>query len=50
MLKQSYHNYDHGLKLIREKTGVREFLISPEGIENPDGYLNQMIREIYKDE
>jgi len=49
-LKQSYHNYDHGLKLIREKTGVREFLISPEGIENPDGYLNQMIREIYKDE
>ncbi|MBP1714459.1 MAG: family ATPase, partial [Deltaproteobacteria bacterium] len=49
-LKQSYHNYDHGLKLIREKTGVREFLIPPEGIENPDGYLNQMIREIYKDE
>jgi endopeptidase Clp ATP-binding regulatory subunit ClpX len=50
MLKQSYHNYDHGLKLIREKTGVREFLVPPEGIENPDGYLNQMIREIYKEE
>jgi hypothetical protein len=50
VLKQSYHNYDHGLKLIREKTGVREFLVPPEGIENPDGYLNQMIREIYKEE
>jgi len=29
---------------------VREFLVPPEGVENPDGYLNQSIREIYKDE
>ena len=49
-LRDSYHNYEHGLKLIREKTGVREFLVPPEGVENPDGYLNQLIREIYKDE
>ena len=49
-LKQSFQNYEHGLKLIREKTGTREFLISPEGIENPELYLNQLIREIYKDE
>jgi hypothetical protein len=49
-LKDSFHNYEHGLKLIREKTGVREFLVPPEGMENPDGYLNQMIREIYKEE
>jgi len=49
-LKSAYQNYDPGLKLIREKTGVREFLIPREGVENPDGFLNQMIREIYKDE
>jgi ATP-dependent Clp protease ATP-binding subunit ClpX len=50
VLRQSFQNYDHGLKLIREKTGTREFLIPPEGIENPDIYLNRLIREIYKDE
>jgi len=50
VLKSAYQNYEPGLKLIREKTGVREFLIPPEGVENPDGFLNQMIREIYKDE
>jgi len=50
ILRQSFQNYDHGLKLIREKTGTREFLIPPEGIENPDVYLNRLIREIYKDE
>jgi ATP-dependent Clp protease ATP-binding subunit ClpX len=49
-LRKSFQNYEHGMKLIREKTGVREFPIPGEGIENPEGYLNRMIREIYKDE
>ncbi|MFC1851860.1 AAA family ATPase [candidate division CSSED10-310 bacterium] len=48
-LKQSYQNYEHGLKLIREKTGKDHFSIPPEGIEEPENFLNKLIREIYHD-
>jgi len=48
LLKESFHNYDHGLKLIKEKTGRRGFRIPPEGIDNPDDYLNDLIRDTYK--
>jgi endopeptidase Clp ATP-binding regulatory subunit ClpX len=47
-LKQSFQNYEHGLKLIREKTGRKEFPIPPEGIENPEEYLNRLIQETYR--
>jgi len=47
-LGKSFQNYEHGLKLIREKTGKREFLISAEGMENPEQFLNGMIQEIYR--
>jgi len=49
-LKQSFQNFEHGLKLINEKTGKREFSVPPEGIESPQNYLNQLIRETYKGE
>jgi ATP-dependent Clp protease ATP-binding subunit ClpX len=49
-LQQAFQNYEHGLKLIKEKTGKQEFLIPPEGIENPENYLNRLIRETYKGE
>jgi hypothetical protein len=49
-LKQSCQNYEHGLKLIKEKTGKEEFLLPPESIENPENYLNRLIRETYKSE
>lgn len=49
-LKQSFQNYEHGLKLIKEKTGRREFLIPPQGVVSPDTFLNQLIRETYKSE
>jgi len=50
LLKQSFQNYEHGLKLIKEKTGRREFFIPVEGMENPENYLNALIRETYKGE
>ncbi|MGQ9508780.1 MAG: AAA family ATPase [Thermodesulfobacteriota bacterium] len=40
-------DYEHGMKLIRDKLGRREFLITQEAIEDPEGYLNRVIREIY---
>ena len=49
-LKQSFQNYEHGLKLIKEKTGKEEFLLPPESVENPETYLNRLIRETYKSE
>jgi ATP-dependent Clp protease ATP-binding subunit ClpX len=50
LLKESFHNYEHGLRLIKERTGKREFLIPAQGVENPDYFLNLMIRETYKSE
>jgi len=48
--RQSFQNYEHGLKLIEEKTGRHEFSIPPEGVENPENYLNSLIKETYKGE
>ena len=41
-------DYEYGFELIRDKTGQREFLITRETVDDPEGYLNRMIREIYK--
>ena len=49
-LKAAFHNYDHGLKLIREKTGKRQFAIPAEGVANPELYLNHLIQEAYRHE
>jgi hypothetical protein len=49
-LGKSFQNYEHGLKLIREKTGKREFLIPAEGMENPEQFLNGMIQATYRSE
>ncbi len=40
-------DYEHGMKLIRDKIGRREFIITREAVDDPEGYLNQIIREIY---
>ena len=41
-------NYDHGLKLIREKSGKQHFRITEAGIEDPEQYLNEIIQEAYQ--
>ena len=38
---------EHGLKLIRDKTGKTEFTISKEAIDDPEGFLNILIRDVY---
>ncbi|MBI4619602.1 MAG: AAA family ATPase [Desulfobacterales bacterium] len=40
-------NYEHGIKLIKEKTGANEFLITEEAVNDPEGYLNRLIRDSY---
>jgi len=41
-------DYEYGFELIRDKTGQREFIVTRETVDDPEGYLNRMIREIYK--
>jgi endopeptidase Clp ATP-binding regulatory subunit ClpX len=40
-------DYEHGMKLIRDKTGRSEFLLPLEAVNNPEKYLNKAIRQIY---
>jgi hypothetical protein len=47
-ISQVFQNYEHGLKLIKEKTGKRDFSIPAEGMENPEKYLNRLIQETYR--
>jgi len=40
-------DYEHGFKLIRDRIGQREFILTREAIDNPETFLNQVIREIF---
>jgi ATP-dependent Clp protease ATP-binding subunit ClpX len=40
-------DYEHGLKLIRDRIGQREFVVTREAVDHPEVYLNRMICEIY---
>jgi ATP-dependent Clp protease ATP-binding subunit ClpX len=39
--------FEPALQLIRDKTGVSNFTISKQGIDNPEDYLNRLITEVY---
>ncbi len=40
-------DFEHGLRLIRDRVGQREFVISREAVDQPEVYLSRMISEIY---
>jgi ATP-dependent Clp protease ATP-binding subunit ClpX len=40
-------DYEHGLRLIRDRTGRRDFVMTREAVDDPEGYLNRLIREVY---
>jgi endopeptidase Clp ATP-binding regulatory subunit ClpX len=47
-LKDIYHkvntDFEHGLKLVREKTGRSRFFITRQALLNPEDYIRQMIQ------
>lgn len=43
-------DFEYGLKLVQEKTGEQSFTITKEGLQNPEQYLNTMIKEKYIDD
>ncbi len=40
-------DYEHGIKLIRDRMGRREFVITKSAVDDPEGYLNRVIQEVY---
>jgi hypothetical protein len=40
-------DYDYALKLIMDKTGEQEFIITREAIEDPESFINELIRRSY---
>ncbi|RLA98305.1 MAG: ATPase [Deltaproteobacteria bacterium] len=40
--------YEPAFKLIREKVNLDSFLIPKEGVTDPEGYLNDLIKEVYQ--
>ncbi len=46
--RQVLRNYQHGLKLISDNSDIQEFIITREGIENPEVYLNKLIKKIFR--
>jgi hypothetical protein len=41
-------NYEHGLKLIRDRTGKNNFTFSQDAIASPQNFLNGLIKESYQ--
>jgi endopeptidase Clp ATP-binding regulatory subunit ClpX len=48
LLETLLKNYEHGLKLVREKTGKMSFVFPREAVENPQSYLNELIKKSYQ--
>ncbi len=48
VLEELLENYEHGLRLIREKIGQDEFILTREAVDSPEGYLARLIREYYE--
>jgi len=43
-------DYDYALKLVMDKTGQQEFVITREAIRDPEAFINEMIRDPYRAE
>jgi ATP-dependent protease Clp, ATPase subunit len=41
-------NYEYGLKLVKEKTGTKSFVIHKEALQGPEEYLNSLVRKSYE--
>jgi endopeptidase Clp ATP-binding regulatory subunit ClpX len=46
--RQVSRDYDYALKLVMDKTGQQEFVITREAILDPEAFINDMIRDPYR--
>jgi len=42
-------NFEHGFKLIRDRIGQSKFILTDEAVDDPEGYLNKVIKETYSE-
>ncbi len=42
-------NFEHGFKLIRDHSQQSRFVLSAEAVDDPEGYLNKLIKESYSE-
>ena len=50
MYKQLTQGFEHGLKLVRDKTGKNRFFITKQAIFDPEGYVASLLANEIKDE
>jgi predicted transcriptional regulator len=48
LLEDLLENFEHGLRLIQEKTGQDEFILTREAVDSPEQFLNRLVREYYE--
>jgi endopeptidase Clp ATP-binding regulatory subunit ClpX len=41
-------DFEYGFKLVQEKTGLNRFLITPEALSNPEGYIQNLLQAHYR--
>jgi ATP-dependent Clp protease ATP-binding subunit ClpX len=41
-------DFEYGFKLVQEKTGLSRFVITPEAVSSPEGYIQNLIQTYYK--
>ena len=46
--RQVSRDYDYALKLVMDKTGQKEFVITRAAIQDPEAFINEMIRDPYR--
>jgi len=49
LCKEISADFDYGFKLIHERSGQRQFLLPRKSVVQPDAYLDELIREHYRD-
>jgi endopeptidase Clp ATP-binding regulatory subunit ClpX len=42
-------NFEHGFKLIRDRTGQSRFVLTSDAVDDPQSYMNKVIKETYSE-
>ncbi len=48
--QQLMYNYENGLNLVKNNTGKNDFIITKEGVQKPDDYLDGVIKKFFNKE
>jgi hypothetical protein len=48
--KRLTSDFEDGLRLIRDRTGKNTFVITTEALDNPEAFLNDLVRKMYKED